>query len=309
MWRGPCGSRLRRPVILGIETSCDETAAAVVTRRRRDPLERRRLADRSCTPVYGGVVPEIASRRHLELVSPVVREALDRAGVTLERSTGSPSPAGPGLIGALLVGLAAAKGLAWGRGTPARPGRPPARSRRLALPPARPTSSRRSSACSRAAGTRCCSTSQDRTGVHACSARRSTTRPARRSTRARGCSASATPAAPRSTGSPATGDPEAYDFPVARVPGLDFSFSGLKTALLYAVRDLDPDELEARRADLAASYQRAIVRALVERAARRRTLTPTGRDRRRRRRQLRAPRRRCPRRSPRRSSSARTMPR
>ena len=62
-----------------------------------------------------------------------------------------------------------------------------------------------------------------------------------------------------------SGDPEAYDFPVARVPGLDFSFSGLKTALLYAVRGLAPAELEARRADLAASYQRAIVRALVER--------------------------------------------
>jgi N6-L-threonylcarbamoyladenine synthase len=61
------------------------------------------------------------------------------------------------------------------------------------------------------------------------------------------------------------GDPLAFDFPVARVPGLDFSFSGLKTALLYAVRDLGEQELEARRADLAASYQRAIVRALVER--------------------------------------------
>jgi N6-L-threonylcarbamoyladenine synthase len=61
------------------------------------------------------------------------------------------------------------------------------------------------------------------------------------------------------------GDPGAYDFPVARVPGLDFSFSGLKTALLYAVRGLDEAELDARRADLAASYQRAIVRALVER--------------------------------------------
>jgi N6-L-threonylcarbamoyladenine synthase len=61
------------------------------------------------------------------------------------------------------------------------------------------------------------------------------------------------------------GDPEAYEFPVARVPGLDFSFSGLKTALLYATRDLAPDELSARRADLAASYQRAIVRALAGR--------------------------------------------
>jgi N6-L-threonylcarbamoyladenine synthase len=61
------------------------------------------------------------------------------------------------------------------------------------------------------------------------------------------------------------GDPNAYDFPVARVPGLDFSFSGLKTALLYAVKELPPEELERRRADLAASYQSAIVRALVER--------------------------------------------
>ena len=62
------------------------------------------------------------------------------------------------------------------------------------------------------------------------------------------------------------GNPAAYDFPIARVPGLDFSFSGLKTALLYAVRDLGADGLQRRRADLAASYQRAIVRALVERA-------------------------------------------
>jgi N6-L-threonylcarbamoyladenine synthase len=73
------------------------------------------------------------------------------------------------------------------------------------------------------------------------------------------------------------GNPDAYHFPVARVPGLDFSFSGLKTALLYAVRDLSPEELELRRADLAASYQRAIVRALVGRV--RHASELTGRDR------------------------------
>jgi N6-L-threonylcarbamoyladenine synthase len=61
------------------------------------------------------------------------------------------------------------------------------------------------------------------------------------------------------------GDPDAYSFPVARVPALDFSFSGVKTSLLYAVRKLEPDELEQRRADLAASYQRALVSALVQR--------------------------------------------
>src|SRR4029453_975192 len=60
------------------------------------------------------------------------------------------------------------------------------------------------------------------------------------------------------------GDPDAFDFPVARVPGLDFSFSGVKTALLYAVRELG-DALPERRAHLAAGYQRAIVRALVQR--------------------------------------------
>ena len=60
------------------------------------------------------------------------------------------------------------------------------------------------------------------------------------------------------------GDPEAFSFPVAKLDGLDFSFSGVKTALLYTVRDLG-DAMEARKADLAASYQRAIVRALVER--------------------------------------------
>ena len=87
------------------------------------------------------------------------------------------------------------------------------------------------------------------------------------------------------------GDPSAYDFPVARVPGLDFSFSGLKTALLYAVRGLGEEELEVRRADLAASYQQAIVRALVERV--REAAEQTGREqdrgRRRSRRELGAP--------------------
>jgi N6-L-threonylcarbamoyladenine synthase len=63
----------------------------------------------------------------------------------------------------------------------------------------------------------------------------------------------------------ADGNPDAFEFPVARVPGNDFSFSGVKTSLLYAVRGLDAGSLEARRADLAAAYQRAIVRALVDR--------------------------------------------
>ena len=240
---------------------------------------------------FGGVVPEIASRRHLELVAPVMREALERGGRDPRRRRArSPSRSGPGLIGALLVGLSAAKALAWARRPAADPGRPPARPRRLALPRS-PTPVEPPFLCLLASGGHTLLLDvRDQRRLRACSARRSTTPPARRSTRARGCSASATRAARRSTGSRSEGDPEAYAFPVARVPGLDFSFSGLKTALLYAVRDLDADELERRRADLAASYQRAIVRALVGADARgRRATGATDRRRRRRRRELRAP--------------------
>ena len=104
-------------LILGIETSCDETAAAVVS--NDGVILSNVVASQSeLHAPYGGVVPEVASRRHLELVSPVVREALARAEVALADVERVAVTRGPGLIGALLVGLAAAKGLAWGRGLP-----------------------------------------------------------------------------------------------------------------------------------------------------------------------------------------------
>ena len=302
MWKDPVRGAY---VILGIETCCDETAAALVTEegeiRSSVVSSQAELHAR-----YGGVVPEVASRRHLELVTPVIREALAEADATLDDVDRVAVTQGPGLIGALLVGLAAAKAVAWSRRLPLVPvdhldGTSP---RSIS---SRSRSSRRSSACSRAAATRCSSTSA-RTPSGSCSARRSTTRRARRSTRERACSGSATRAAARSTGSRATATPSAYDFPVARVPGLDFSFSGLKTALLYAVRDLTEEELAARRADLAASYQHAIVRALVERV--REAAEQTGRDRRSRSSAASPRTRRCGRRSPtrprRRSPSAPT---
>src|SRR3954451_1688891 len=93
-------------LILGIETSCDETAAALVT----DGGEIRANVVASQAELharYGGVVPEVASRRHLELVAPVIREALDRAGVALDDVDRVAVTQGPGLIGALLVGVAA----------------------------------------------------------------------------------------------------------------------------------------------------------------------------------------------------------
>ena len=98
--------------ILGIESSCDETAAAVV-KNGREVLSNIISSQIVIHRKFGGVVPEIASRKHIEHIIPVIHEALKRAGVTLEQIDGIAVTYGPGLVGALLVGLAAAKALAW----------------------------------------------------------------------------------------------------------------------------------------------------------------------------------------------------
>jgi N6-L-threonylcarbamoyladenine synthase len=249
-------------VILGLETSCDETAAAVIT-GDGDILANVVASQSELHARYGGVVPEIASRRHLELVSPVVREALGRAEVTFAGLERIAVTQGPGLIGALLVGLAAAKGIAWGRGLPLvavdhlhghvaslylrpDPLEPPflgllaSGGHTLLLD------------VQDHAGFRVVGTTLDDAAGEAFD----------KGARLLGLGY---PGGTEIDRLARDGDAEAYDFPVARVPGFDFSFSGVKTALLYVVRGLPAAELETRRADLAASYQRAIVRALVER--------------------------------------------
>ena len=113
------GARLTAPLILGIETSCDETSAAVVA----DSHVRSNVVSSQAElhARFGGVVPEVASRRHLELVSYVARDALDSAGARLGDIELVAVTTGPGLIGALLVGVAAAKGIAFGRRLPFAP--------------------------------------------------------------------------------------------------------------------------------------------------------------------------------------------
>ena len=249
-------------MILGIETSCDETAAAVVTQDGR-VLSSVVSSQADLHARFGGVVPEVASRRHLELVSPVVRDALRVADVALDRVGRIAVTQGPGLIGALLVGISAAKALAWARGLPLVPvdhldGH--VASLYLEPAPVEPPFT-----CLLASG-----------GHTILLAVRERGRSERLGTTLDDAAGEAFDKGARllGLGYPGgaaidrlaqDGDATAFDFPVARVPGLDFSFSGLKTALLYAVRDLGPDEVEARRADLAASYQHAIVRALVQR--------------------------------------------
>jgi len=98
--------------ILGIETSCDETAAAVVEDRSRI-LSSVVLSQIDVHRAYGGVVPEIASRRHVEAIHPIVEEALARAETRLDDLAAVAVTQGPGLVGSLLVGVCAAKALAW----------------------------------------------------------------------------------------------------------------------------------------------------------------------------------------------------
>jgi N6-L-threonylcarbamoyladenine synthase len=243
-------------VILGIETSCDETAAAVVTWdgeivssivASQDELHAR----------FGGVVPEVASRRHLELIAPVISQVLtdDVEAIAVTSR--------PGLIGALLVGVSAAKALAWARRLPLIPvnhlhGH-------VASLYLRPLDLQPPFTCLLASGGHTMLLDvqeRERYTVRGTTLDDAAGEAFDKGARLLGLGY---PGGREIDALAKQGDPLAYDFPVARVPGLDFSFSGLKTSLLYKVRELTPQELEARRADLAASYQRAIVRALVER--------------------------------------------
>ena len=249
-------------MILGIETSCDETAAAVVTNDGH-VLASVVSSQAELHARYGGVVPEVASRRHLDLVSPVVREALESARASLDRVERVAVTQGPGLVGALLVGVAAAKAIAWARRLPLVPvdhleGH--IASLYLEPEPLEPPF-----LCLLASGGH---TLLLAVREHGCSERLGTTlddaagEAFDKGARLLGLSY---PGGTEIDRIAREGDPSSFSFPVARVPGLDFSFSGLKTALLYAVRGLGESETEQRKADLAASYQRAIVRALVQR--------------------------------------------
>jgi N6-L-threonylcarbamoyladenine synthase len=249
-------------MILGIETSCDETAAAVVT-AEGDIRANVVASQAELHARFGGVVPEVASRRHLELVTPVIRATLAEAGVELGDLDAVAVTTRPGLIGALLVGVSAAKALAWARRLPLIPvdhlhGH-------VASLYLRPLDLQPPFTCLLASGGHTMLLEvADRGGYRVLG---TTLDDAAGEAFDKGARLLGLgyPGGKAIDDLARQGDPTAFEFPVARVPGLDFSFSGLKTSLLYKVRELTPQELERRRADLAAAYQRAIVRALVER--------------------------------------------
>ena len=251
-------------MILAIETSCDDTCAAVVTaagEMRSNVISSQGVHDR-----YGGVVPEVAARHHLALINDVVDDALRTADVTLDDVELVAVTQGPGLVGALLVGMATAKGLATARGLPLAAvdhlqGHVAANF--LGVNGFEPPF-----LCLIASGGHTfLARVEDHAGytVLGRTLDDAAGEAFDKGARMLGLPYPGGPALERLA---AEGDPGAYDFPVAAgVPGLDFSFAGLKTALLYKVRDLG-DEAQARRADLAAAYQHAIVEALAVRVER-----------------------------------------
>jgi len=248
-------------IVLAVETSCDDTCAAVTDDAR--VLSNVISSQAAAHSRYGGVVPEVASRHHLELVNPVVQAALSESGAELGDVDALAVTTHPGLIGALLVGVATAKGLA-------APLRKPlvgvdhlqghVAANFLEPDPLEPPF-----LCLIASGGHTLLagvTSHDGFEILGQTLDDAAGEALDKGARLLGLGYPGGPAIQREA---ENGDPEAFEFPVAmtRDPGLDFSFSGLKTALLYTTRELDEVELDRRRADIAASYQAAVVGQLT----------------------------------------------
>jgi tRNA N6-adenosine threonylcarbamoyltransferase len=269
--------------ILAVETSCDDTCAAVVDADGR--MRANVISSQETHARFGGVVPEIASRHHLELVNVVVEEALARADATLDDVELVAATQGPGLVGALLVGLSTAKAIAAARELPFAPvdhlqGHVAANflsdpDNEHTQPIAPPFVCLIASGghtllalVTRHSGFEVIGTTLDDAAGEAFD----------KGARMLGLGFPGGPALERLA---AEGDAQAFSFPGSRserarggrgvrqkryADSLDFSFAGVKTALLYTVRELGERGARERAADLAASYQAAIVESLAVRA-------------------------------------------
>jgi N6-L-threonylcarbamoyladenine synthase len=255
------GPARRDGLILGIETSCDDTCAALVTREgaiRANVVASQGLLHER----YGGVVPEIASRQHLEVLDSVVDDTLERAGATLDDVEEVAVTRGPGLIGALLVGVSAAKALAAARRLPLAPvdhlhghvtasmlGDDPVEPPYLVLV---------------ASGGHTFLARVDDPSEYRVLGETLDDAAGEAFDKGARLLGLGYPGGPEIDRLARDGDPAAFDFPRSQPgDGLDFSFSGLKTSLLYRLSK--GGQTPFRKADLAASYQRAIVDALIAR--------------------------------------------
>lgn len=258
---------------LAIETSCDDTCAAVYDGAT---VRSNVIASQGVHDAYGGVVPELAARQHLEAIGPVLAGALRGAEAGADEIGQVAVTAGPGLVGSLLCGIQTAKAFAAMHGLPLVAvdhlhahllsgliaETPPPPGPYLAL-----VVSGGHTLLARVDGP-----APDQSRILGRTLDDAAGEAIDKGARLLGLGYPGGPALERLA---AGGDPHAYDLPIgAKSSGLDFSFSGLKTALLYTVQRMGEAETAARRADLAASYQHAVVEALVLRV--RRALASTG---------------------------------
>jgi N6-L-threonylcarbamoyladenine synthase len=248
-------------LILAIETSCDDTCAAVLDGPRI--LSNLISSQSEAHARFGGVVPEVASRHHLELTAPVVQAALEEGGTSLGEIEAVAVTAGPGLIGALLVGVSTAKAIAAPRRLPLIPvdhlqGHVAANF--LEPEPLEPPF-----LCLVASGGHTLLAGVRDHGGHEVLGQTLDDAAGEAFDKSARLLGLGYPGGPALQKLAEEGDPEAFEMPVAmaRDPGLNFSFSGLKTALVYRCRELGEEGVAARRADLAASFQAAVVRQLT----------------------------------------------
>jgi len=253
-------------LVLAIESSCDETAAAVV-RDGRQVLSNVIASQVDVHAKYGGVVPELAARKHLEAISIVVDEALTRAGVTLDDIEGLTVTRGPGLVGALLVGLSLAKAVAFARDLPLVGVHhieghilAPLLEHPVAFPYLALAVSGGHTHLYRVDGV----------GRYRTLGRTLDDAAGEAFDKVAKLLGLGYPGGVRIDHLAAQGNPQAIDFPrpLLHKHHLDFSFSGIKTAVLNYVKGRSEPLSEAALPDLAASFQAAVVEVLVKKTLR-----------------------------------------
>jgi len=251
--------------ILAIETSCDETAAAVV-RNGREVLSNVIYTQIALHTEYGGVVPEIASRKHVEKINPVVRQALTDAGLELNDIDAVAVTYGPGLVGPLLVGVNCAKSIAWATGKPLIgvhhiSGHISANY--IEHPDLEPPYM-----CLVVSGGHTHLVDVTAYGEYRIIARTRDDAAGEAFDKVARAIGLGYPGGPKIDKAAREGDPHAIDFPKGKVRDseLDFSFSGLKSAVLNHLNSCRMQGIEVNTADIAASFQRSVVEVLTERS-------------------------------------------
>lgn len=252
-------------LILGIETSCDETAAAVV-RNGREVLSNVISSQIELHKLYGGVVPEIASRKHIEKINQVIDEALTKANVTLDELDAIGVTYGPGLVGALLVGVAQAKAISYAKqidlvGVHHISGHISANY--IEHPELEPPFM-----CLVVSGGHTHLMKVKEYGVYEIIGRTRDDAAGEAFDKVARAIGLGYPGGPKIDQLSKEGNPDAIKFPRAHIEEneYDFSFSGVKSAVLNYINSCQMKDMEINKADIAASFQKAVVDVLVKNA-------------------------------------------